>query len=250
MEMSTLLMVLAVWGSPSLTPDDNGKGNGLEGKWVLADGRANGQRLPEGTRGHVRLMVIADEMILYADSGRGSRFVCKLDAQPTPNLVDLVGISGMDKGKNLLGIYELSGDRLKVCRTLNPTITRPKEFTAEAGSKCVVEEWRREKDEYTAAEDRMRLTGRWRVAQNAAEPKARLRDLAFADPQLNVTFEQGGQQLGFESGPWRLEEAVGVRKIVGPSGTCTYRFDKGRLELDFAEGRFKGKWTLTRARTP
>ena len=40
--MSTLLMVLAVWGSPSLTPDDNGKGNGLEGKWVLADGRANG----------------------------------------------------------------------------------------------------------------------------------------------------------------------------------------------------------------
>src|SRR5262245_48199095 len=145
--MAMLLIALALWGSPNPTSQDTEEAKGLEGKWVLAEGRANGENLPGGVRGHVRLIVIADEMILYTDRGHNSRFVYRLNTKATPNIVDLVGIDGKDKDKNLLGVYELKGDRLKVCRTLNAKIERPKEFTAEAGSKCVIEEWRREKDE-------------------------------------------------------------------------------------------------------
>jgi uncharacterized protein (TIGR03067 family) len=248
--MSMLLIALAVWASPNLTSDDTQEAKGLEGKWVLTAGRANGENLPEGARGHVRLIVLADEMILYTDSGRSSRFVYRLNTTATPHLVDLVGIDGKDKDKNLLGIYDLKGDRLRVCRTLNAKIERPKEYTAEAGSKCVLEEWRREKDEYTVAEDRRRLTGRWRVAEKRANSRARLRDLDFANPMLSVTYEEGDQQLGFESDPWRVEEEGGVRKIIGPSGACACQFDKGQLQVEFPEGRFKGKWTLKKARTP
>jgi uncharacterized protein (TIGR03067 family) len=248
--MSMLFIALAVWASPSPASKDSKAAKGLEGKWVLTGGRANGENLPRGALGHVRLIVIADEMILYTDSGRFSRFVYRLDTKATPNLVDLVGIDGKDKDKKLLGIYERKGDRLKVCRTLNGKTERPKEYTAEVGSKCVIEEWRREKDEYTVAEDRLRLTGRWRVAEKSADSKARLRDLDFANPMLSVTYEGGDRQLGLESSPWRVEEAGGVRKIIGPSGACTYRFDKGQLRVEFAEGRFKGKWTLKKVRTP
>jgi uncharacterized protein (TIGR03067 family) len=248
--MSMLLLALAAWALPNLPSEDTQEAKGLAGKWVLTAGRANGENLPDGARGRVRLIVIADEMILYTDSARSSRFVYRLNTSATPNLVDLVGTEGTDKDKTLLGIYDLKGDRLKVCRTLNAKVERPKEYSAEAGSKCVIEEWRRDKDEYTVAEDRLRLTGRWRVAEKRADSKARLRDLSFANPMLSVTYEEGDQQLGFESSPWRVEEEGGVRKIIGPSGACTYQFDKGQLEVEFAEGRFKGKWTLKKARMP
>jgi hypothetical protein len=65
-----------------------------------------------------------------------------------------VGLDGKDKDKNLFGLHERKGDRLKVCRTLNVKTERPEEYTVEAGSKCVIEEWRREKKEHTVAEDR------------------------------------------------------------------------------------------------
>jgi len=127
-------------------------------------------------------------------------------------------------------------------------IERPKEFAAEAGSKCVIEEWERDKKEYTVDEDRMRLAGRWRVTQ-APEGKARLRDLDFANPMLSVSFQEGDSQLGFASAPWQLEDTKGDRKIVGPAGTATYKFEKGQLHLEFDEGRFKGRWALSKTRT-
>lgn len=248
-----------LWGDPvdglqmgiRFEPSENTKeAKGLEGKWVLTGGHANGQDLPEGARGHVRLIVLADEMILYTDSGRSSRFVHKLNSEATPNQVDLVGIDGADKGKNLLGIYERKEDRLNVCRTLNANTERPKKFSAEAGSKCVIEEWQRDKDEFTLAEDRLRLAGRWRVAEKSADAKSSLRDLDLAEPLFKVTYQDGEQQLGLESGTWRVEEAGGDRKITGPSGGCTYKFDKDQLQLEFTEGRFKGTWTLKKTRMP
>jgi uncharacterized protein (TIGR03067 family) len=248
--MSIFLIALMMLTPPSPASADAKGAQGLDGKWVLADGRANGQNLPEGTRGRVHLIVSAGEMIMYTDGGGASRFVCKFDANSTPNLIDLAGIAGRDNQKHLLGIYELKDDRLKVCRTLNPAIERPKEFAADAGSKRVIEDWKRDKDDYTVAEDRLRLAGRWRVVEPNANAGARLRDLDFNDPMLNVTSEQGGQQLAFASGPWQIVDDGGVRKITGPVGACTYNFDKGKLAVEFADGRFKGKWTLTRTRTP
>jgi uncharacterized protein (TIGR03067 family) len=247
--MSTFLLALAVWTAANPAREPAKPAPKIDGKWVLAAGHANGQDLPAAARGHVRLIVVADEMILCADGGRSSRFVVRLDATTDPARIDLNGIDGRDTGKNLLGIFELKDDRLKVCRTLNAKVERPKEFLAAAGSKCVVEEWRREKDEYSVAEDRLRLTGRWRVADKAAGAQGGLRDLGFADPLLSATSE-GGQQLGLVTGPWRIEEANGVRTIVGPAGACTYKFDDGRLRVEFADGRFNGAWTLTKVRTP
>jgi uncharacterized protein (TIGR03067 family) len=241
--MFLLLVAIALQAPPAAKDAPT-----LEGRWSLAAAHSNGRDLPEGALARVRLIVVADEMVIYTADGKTSRLVFKLDPKATPNAIDLSGIAGLDQGKELKGIYELNADRLKVCRTLNPAIARPTAYAAEAGSKCVIEEWQREKDDYAIGEDRLRLLGRWRVAESKnTDPKVRLRDLDFADPMLSVTHE-GGAALGFLSAPWKIEGEGSARKVSGAPGDFTYKFDKGQLVVEFADGQFKGSWTLKKTR--
>ena len=78
--------------------------------------------------------------------------------------------------------------------------------------------------------------------------KEQLRDLDFTQPLLNVTTE-GDNQLGFQAGPWEIQEKEGTRRMVGPLGASKYRIEKGQLQVEFEEGRFRGTWTLTKTRT-
>lgn len=49
------------------------------------------------------------------------------------------------KGTTSLGIYELDGDTLKVCRTWSDNDTRPTEFAAGKDGKLILSEFKREK---------------------------------------------------------------------------------------------------------
>ena len=51
----------------------------------------------------------------------------KRDASKTPKTIDIVGTEGPNKGKTILGIYELNGDTLRVCYDLSGK-GRPAEF--------------------------------------------------------------------------------------------------------------------------
>jgi uncharacterized protein (TIGR03067 family) len=57
----------------------------------------------------------------------------KADATVTPKTLDVMGNSGPNKGKTLKAIYELDGDKLKVCYDLSGS-ARPTEFKTSAGT--------------------------------------------------------------------------------------------------------------------
>ena len=59
--------------------------------------------------------------------------VKKIDATKKPRTIDTEITSGENKGKIVLGIYEIEGDTLRICAAL-PGKGRPKAFSAPAGS--------------------------------------------------------------------------------------------------------------------
>ena len=61
----------------------------------------------------------------------------KLDASRSPKTIDVTVVEGLSKGAVMLGIYEISGDTLKVC--FDPEgKNRPTEFKSASGSQTFV----------------------------------------------------------------------------------------------------------------
>jgi len=66
----------------------------------------------------------------------------KFYAAKNPKELDIVAGDGADKGKVYLVIYKVEGDKLTICLDAANN-TRPKKFTGQAGSGCVLEVWQR-----------------------------------------------------------------------------------------------------------
>jgi uncharacterized protein (TIGR03067 family) len=73
--------------------------------------------------------------------GKSSKGTFRLDAVPTPGTLDVTFTEGSEKGKTYLGIYELQGDNLKLCR-VPAGKERPTAFVRKSGNE-VLETYRR-----------------------------------------------------------------------------------------------------------
>jgi uncharacterized protein (TIGR03067 family) len=71
------------------------------------------------TRGNVTRVTAGPQEFLNASFS--------LDATKSPNAIDYLNLSGPNKGKTQLGIFELTGDELRVCVSA-PGEPRPGEF--------------------------------------------------------------------------------------------------------------------------
>jgi uncharacterized protein (TIGR03067 family) len=116
----------------------------LRGVWSLSSAEANGQPLPEGTFEGAKLTVKGDEY--HVERGEMKLdFEYRLDPTQKPKEIDLIPKDGEQRGKVFRGIYELSEDTFKICRSLQPEQERPKEFAANAGSNLVSAVWKKAK---------------------------------------------------------------------------------------------------------
>lgn len=61
-----------------------------------------------------------------------------LDSAKSPKNMDIFPTSGDNNGKTFLAIYELTGDKLRICYSLSPTV-RPENFDADSNTLLVVE---------------------------------------------------------------------------------------------------------------
>jgi uncharacterized protein (TIGR03067 family) len=85
----------------------------LEKTFLVIEGDRYTQRLPDATR----------------------KGTFKINPSKTPKQIDITQADGPDKGKTMLGIYELKGATLRYC-VAAPGKDRPREFTGKAGSGC------------------------------------------------------------------------------------------------------------------
>lgn len=112
----------------------------IEGSWVIVEAELGGQKLPdEGIKG-IKLILQEGRYRLQNDQGE-----YKLNPAEKIKAMDIVGREGPNEGKSFLAIYELKGDRLRICYDLAGK-TRPKEFKTEAGTQQFLVTYRREKE--------------------------------------------------------------------------------------------------------
>jgi uncharacterized protein (TIGR03067 family) len=115
----------------------------FEGTWRFASIEVEGKKVPEEQVKKSGKMVIRGNKFTI-EGGVTYRGTFKLDVSTKPKRIDVTFTAGPEKGKALLGIYELEGDTYKVCLGM-PGKPRPKAFAAKPGSGHVLEVLKREK---------------------------------------------------------------------------------------------------------
>jgi uncharacterized protein (TIGR03067 family) len=136
--LGLLLLSATAWGKKMPPKVDN-----LEGTWLPTAAEMSGQAMPEKQRKQVKLVIQGDAYTVTVGDvvDRGS---AKWNAAATPKTVDIVGTDGPNKGKTLLGIYELDGDTLRVCYDVGGK-GRPTELKSAKGSTTFLVTYQRQK---------------------------------------------------------------------------------------------------------
>jgi len=120
----------------------------LKGKWEPVSSESGGNKDDESEYKQYRLVFEGDKFTIKKSGEDHMKGKVKLDTSKTPRQVDLEIEECPDpdnKGKSLLGIYEVKEDELKWCFVPPDRGDRPKEFTSQAGTSQIMVTLKREK---------------------------------------------------------------------------------------------------------
>src|SRR5262249_30534152 len=110
----------------------------LEGTWAVVSGEKGGEKAPEGELEGVKIIIAGDKMT-FQQGGKDQEGSIKLDPGKKPKEIDIT------RGeKTARGIYELTGDTLKLCVAFTGS-DRPTQFKTEAGAQVMMLVLKREK---------------------------------------------------------------------------------------------------------
>jgi len=109
----------------------------LEGTWTLAEGEMDGQAMPDAMVNGFQVTIRGNR---FTSTGMGEEFkgTVAVDESAMPRRLDMKFTSGPQKGTVNLCIYELKGDRLRMCIATRGTV-RPARFESPEGSGVAVE---------------------------------------------------------------------------------------------------------------
>jgi uncharacterized protein (TIGR03067 family) len=117
-----------------------------EGTWRVTSLEINGNKSSEEDAKKITVVNKADgTWILQVDGGKITEGTSEIDPTKNPKTIDFMETEGDNKGKIVLGIYELGDDTRKLCYA-GPGRERPSDFSAPAGSGRMLVEFKREKN--------------------------------------------------------------------------------------------------------
>lgn len=119
----------------------------MAGTWRPIRAEVDGKKAPENW--------LKESVLTRDDAGkivarRGDKIVMegmviKIDATKKPKIIDAKITDGENKGKTIMGIYELEDETLRVCVALPGNDERPTDFSAKAGSRRALTVYKRDK---------------------------------------------------------------------------------------------------------
>ncbi len=130
----------AAGGSGTLADDKADLEKELEkfqGRWTFESSEADGKELPAAELKGFILTFEGDKHTVKKGDELIQAGTMKLDPSKSPKAIDVTITVGPGKGTVMLGIYELSGDTLKVCFDAQGK-KRPTEFKSAPGSEIFV----------------------------------------------------------------------------------------------------------------
>jgi uncharacterized protein (TIGR03067 family) len=132
-------------GQPKKGDKDSPPKDNLQGKWKLVKVERNGrgEAITNKSDEFFELTVSGDKMTLQLKDAK-EEATYKADLTKKPKTIDITPTTGEDKGKAILGIYDLDGNKWKLCVAEADVKERPTEFRSR-GDKVVVYEMERVK---------------------------------------------------------------------------------------------------------
>ena len=129
-------------GKSAAPEPPSGEPTEIEGEWSMVSAVFGGKPLADDmvkwckrvTRGEITQIFAGPQVMLDASF--------TLDASHTPRRIDYQNRSGAKKGQSQVGIYELSGDGLRIC-VAAPGDSRPGEFVSAKGDGRSLTIWKR-----------------------------------------------------------------------------------------------------------
>jgi uncharacterized protein (TIGR03067 family) len=113
----------------------------FEGTWAYVSVITNGNAAPEESVKKSRLVLSGDKFTVKGAEAM-HRGTFSVDPTAKPKTLDVTFSEGEEAGKTIKGIYDLEGDRCKVCIALGDQ-PRPTEFASPPGSGYALEELKR-----------------------------------------------------------------------------------------------------------
>jgi uncharacterized protein (TIGR03067 family) len=115
----------------------------MQGTWQAVRMSRDGESQPlQGAFANLQLIVKDDRRTVRSGETVFSEAYYRLNSTADPPTIDLLVTQGASRGQIMLGIYEISGDRLRVCYAM-PGRERPRDFTPKAGSGHALQEMKR-----------------------------------------------------------------------------------------------------------
>jgi uncharacterized protein (TIGR03067 family) len=102
----------------------------LNGSYVGGGGETNGKPFNKEDLKDFKLIIKGNQYTLNAGTGESVQGIQTVDTTKSPKNIDAPDGSGRNKGKTILGIYEINGDEFKVSFSM-PGKPRPTKFTTE-----------------------------------------------------------------------------------------------------------------------
>jgi uncharacterized protein (TIGR03067 family) len=130
--------LLTIGATPAATDDST-----ADGTWQAVTAELAGKPFPQQITDSITL-VVKDGGYLVMVGDKPDKGTVKVDTSKTPHTMDITGTEGPNKGKTFLCIYEVKGDKLKVCYDLSGK-ARPSEFKTEPNTLLYLVEYQRKK---------------------------------------------------------------------------------------------------------
>jgi uncharacterized protein (TIGR03067 family) len=109
----------------------------FQGTWTFESVEAGGKEVPAAEFKGITITFEGDKYTVKKGDAVIQAATQKLDPSKSPKTLDVTVAEGANKGTVILGIYEISGDTLKVC--FDPEgRKRPTQFKSASGSETLV----------------------------------------------------------------------------------------------------------------
>ena len=109
----------------------------FQGDWTFEFVETGGKEQPAAAFKGMTVTFACDKFTVKKGDEVIQTATQKLDPSKSPKIIDVTVAEGLNKGAVMLGIYEVSGDRLKVCFDEEGK-KRPTEFKSVSGSQTLV----------------------------------------------------------------------------------------------------------------
>jgi len=141
-----LLTACAAALAAAAADDDSAKSemSRLEGTWTMVSGERGGMKLDDGMVHSGKRVVKDGQTTVMFGEMLWMKAKFSVDPAKSPKTIDYTLLSGDDKGKQQLGIYELDGDTLTICYAA-PGADRPTSFTTTANDGNTASVWKKSK---------------------------------------------------------------------------------------------------------